>query len=197
MNHLLGESHFDIIALTETRRNENNIVTDLKENYKWIGKDRINGKGGGISFLYTEKYVTVTNDNLLSSSDDSYERLWISTKFGKEHLVIGVTYFPVDNVPSLYNDAEALANELVQNIGTLQSTYDNIVLVGDYNGKAHNFRKNGKKSQNGCLIDNLIETTNLILLNESDKCTGTTTWSFGEKESTIDYFMCSQSIMRR
>ena len=121
----------DIIAPTETKRNDNHPVTELHNNYNCIGKNRSNGKVGGIGFMYNSKHVSLNDDNLLNSKSDGLERLWISTKIEKSVVSIGVVYFPVDNVAGLYEDASELQNELLQNIAELQHSFPNTLLIGD------------------------------------------------------------------
>ena len=186
MKHLLRENNLDIIALSETKRNDDHPVTELAKNYNWIGKNRMNGRDGGIGFVYNSKTVTLADDSLLNSKSDEFEWLWISFKVEKCTMALGIVYFPVDNVASLHDDAVQLHNELLQNIGELQHRYANILLIGDFNGKSTIFRKPGKPSSNGPLIDNLTEATDMVLLNSSEKCTGTITWARGAQQSTID-----------
>ena len=135
------------------------------------------------------------DDNLLNSKSDSLERLWISTKIEKSIVAIGVVYFPMDNVAGLYEDASELQNELLQNITELQHSFANILLIGDFNGKTTDFRKTGKPSSNGVLLDNLIEASDMVLLNSRDKCTDTITWSRREHNSTIGYALCSVNML--
>jgi endonuclease/exonuclease/phosphatase family metal-dependent hydrolase len=168
-------------------------VSDLHKDFSWIGKNRIKNRGGGIGFICKNKSVSVMNDNLLNSMDDHFERLWIHVKVGAEEIALGVLYFPVDNDTKLRNEATDLHNELIQNIGMLQS-YDNVLLLGDFNGKIEQFKTCGKHSSNGKLIENIIEVTELQLLNTDCKCTGKITWNRGPLESVIDYAMCSNGM---
>ena len=78
MKDVLTRNHFDIIGLTETKRNPDHPVTEIHKDYAWIGKDRVNGIGGGIGFMYSQKSISIQDDNLLNSRQDEKERLWIS-----------------------------------------------------------------------------------------------------------------------
>ena len=113
---------------------------------------------------------------------------------GQQTIALGAVYFPVDNTSSAYGDAEQLSNELLQNMGVLQNKFSRMLLVGDFNGKVKQFRQTGKPSTNGVLIEELINATNTVLLNTSEKCSGTTTWRRGEQTSTIDYAICSSDL---
>ena len=128
------------------------------------------------------------------SKTDTFERLWISVRYGKDVMAIGTVYFPVDNLTSSHEDAEQLQNELLQNIGELETKFTNVFLIGDFNGKASDFRQASKHSSNGVLLDNLINATDMTLLNSTDKCTVSTTWSRGTPSSTIDYVLCNSNM---
>ena len=147
IKHLLEENR-QFIALTETKWNDNHAVTELHNNYNWISKNRSNGKGGEIGFMYKSKNVSLNENNLLNSRSNGLERLWISTKIKKSIVAID---FPIDNVAGLYEDAFELQNELLWNIAELQHSFTNILLIGDFNGKSTDFRKTGKPSSNGVL----------------------------------------------
>ena len=75
MKHMLSENKFDIIGLTETRRNKDSPVFEIPHNFKWLGKDRTSNKGGGIGFFVNIKTVSIDNDNLLNSQSDPLEIL--------------------------------------------------------------------------------------------------------------------------
>ena len=179
MKHFISKSPLDIIALTETKRNEDHIISDMPIGYNWIGKNRANGLGGGIGFMYNTATVSVNDNNLLNSMHDESERLWISVKVGKSALALGVVYFPIDNNTNCREDAIQLRDELLTNIAELQNSYERILLVGDFNGKMSMFKNPNAISFNGELMDTFLEATDLHLLNNSDKCTGKVTWSRG------------------
>ena len=194
MQKCLEEKQLHIVGLAETRRNVDHPVTLLHPHYNWIGKDRNNRSGGGIGIMYNTKSVTILDDNLLNSKTDDFERLWVSVKVEKMSMAVGVTYFPVDNVTSTKDNATYLQNELLENIGLLQHKFSNVLLLGDFNGKAAPFRNPEKASSNGNLIDNLVDATDMVLLNATDKCEGKVTWMRGVQQSTIDYAVCSQDL---
>ena len=138
--------------------------------------------------------VSINDENVLNSMMDRFERLWISVKSHKTTFALGVVYFPVDNIRDRAEEAQNLQQELIQNIAILENQFDNVLLVGDFNGKAESFRQYGKPSSNGQLLDNLMEVTDMILLNDDKKCSGKITWSRGLQSSVIDYALCSTSM---
>ena len=115
-------------------------------------------------------------------------------KYGNLEVAIGIVYFPQDNDTASSQNATDLCNELVQNIGELQNKFTNILLLGDFNGKVTKFRQSGKPSSNGVLLENLITATDTVLVNTTDKCRGSITWSRGPQSSTIDYAISSSHL---
>ena len=95
MKSILDEHKFDVIALCETKRDDDHPVTEMHENYKWIGKNRTKGGGGGIGFLCSNNSI-IEDDNLLNSKCDNVERLWINVMIGKVSIAIWVVHFPCD-----------------------------------------------------------------------------------------------------
>ena len=194
MKSMLMKQPFDIVAITESKRSDDHPVSELHHNYKWIGKNRSANGGGGIGFLLNNKTVPITDANLLNSQDDDVERLWIAIRIANTPIAIGITYFPQDNIKACEDSATELHNELIQNVAELETVYDNILLLGDFNGKVSQFKPPGQKSSNGNLVENIQNTTNMINLNVDDKCEGKITWQRGALSSTIDYALCSNKL---
>ena len=194
MTNLLDNHNIDIVGISESKRSENNPVSEIHKDYSWIGKNRSGNAGGGIGFLVNKKTVSITDDNLLNTQSDEFERLWISVKVDQAATAVGITYFPVDNINTNYELANELCNELIQNVGELQRDYENILLMGDFNGKISEFLRPGKQSSNGKLVEKLVDVTNLVLLNTDEKCNGKITWCRGPLQSVIDYVMCSPGM---
>jgi hypothetical protein len=67
-------------------------------------------------------------------------------------------------------------------------------LYGDFNGKIRAFRDICKQSSNGILLEDLVENTEMIVLNSDKKCTGKITWTRGPQSFVIDYVLCSQNM---
>ena len=190
---MLSQEKFDIVAFVETQRDDDHPVSEVHGDYAWIGKNRKDGKGGGIGFMTNAKSVTVLDHNLLNFMDGDLERLWISMKVDKVLFAVGVVYLPVDNVPSNKEAACLLYDELIENVARLQQHFQNIILFGDFNGKLDKFRGT-KPSSNGKMLENLIEATNMVVMNTSDKCQGQVTWHRGPLSSTIDYMLVNDHV---
>ena len=194
MKEMLDVHKLDMIAICESQRNDDHPVVEMHEDYIWLGKNRKDGMGGGVGFLCNKKSISVNDDNLLESKVDDYERYWISVKVNRLTIAIGVTYFPVDNKSDKFESAQKLQQELVENIADLQNKFDKVILLGDFNGKIAEFRIPGKVSSNGTLLENLAESTDMVILNVDTKCTGETTWQRGPLKSVIDYVLCPQNM---
>ena len=191
MKQLLQKHNIDIVAISESKRDDDHPVINIHPDYAWIGKNRSTGKGGGVGFMLNKNSVSVTDGILLNSMDDEFERLWMSIKVLDTTIALGVVYFPVDNLGDRAEDAQRLHYELIQNVGTLENKFDKVLLVGDFNGKIKSCRDPSRPSSNGQLLDHMVDVTELVVLNESSKCSGSITWSRGQQTSTIDYVLCS------
>lgn len=194
MKQVLESTNCDLMLIAESKRDIDHPVTEIHHNYSWIGKDRNKDNGGGLGLMYNRNTVTILDDNLLGSMDDDKERMWIAVTMGSTNIAVGATYFPQDNIARFKDVAQELHNELIENIAQLQSQYQNIILVGDFNGKITDFRGTKTHSSNGDLVGNLVEASDTTLLNTSSKCNGRITWSRGTQSSTIDYVICSDDM---
>lgn len=184
--------------MTETCQQEDSVFDMFNPDYTWIGKARKLGdkkSGGGIGLLIRNcNEVHILNDNILNCRDDSLERLWVLTSIGTRQVVIGVVYYPNDNVDQQHS--EELTNELIHNISHFNSIGLECLLFGDFNGKLSNFRREGQLSVNGDLLEQLTEVTGVKVLNESPRCKGKITWARGNLQSTIDYVLVSPSLVK-
>ena len=106
--------------------------------------------------------------------------------------MVGVTYFPNDGIDK--DNSSFLMTELIENISQLQSKGHHCILLGDFNGKIGEYRVEGKASFNGDLLEKLIETADMKVLNKSPLCTGKYTWHRGSTKTTIDYALISSSL---
>ena len=55
MNNILTQHAMDIVGISESKRNGDHPVTKVHPYYSQIGKDRQDGIGGGVGFLYNTK----------------------------------------------------------------------------------------------------------------------------------------------
>ena len=70
MKHLLDENQFDIVAVTESKWDQDHPIIESHNECKWIGNNRVNRLGGRHGFLIRTKTISVNNENLESMNDD-------------------------------------------------------------------------------------------------------------------------------
>ena len=141
-----------------------------------------------------EGQVSVLEEEILNSLNDSTKCTWTGIKCRSTPIALCVTYFPVDNTPDKAEDAKALQQELIQNIAEIQNRYHNILVLGDFNSKSKLYRHCNQKTTNGKLLDNVVNVTDLIKINASEKCQGRITWSRGTQNCNIDYALCTSKL---
>lgn len=73
----------DIVAITESKRNDDYPIGEMHTDFKWIGKNRADSLGGGIGLTYNTNAVSITDEDILGSLNDPTERLWVGIKTGK------------------------------------------------------------------------------------------------------------------
>ena len=189
---IVSKKSFNVIGLTETFLSETKPYTFIPKNYTWICKHRntqAKKSGGGVGFLI-DNSVVILDTNVSNSMNDSFERLWVKLKYGNSVFYIGIVYFPNDGKE--YDLCCELSNELISNISSINSP--NILLLGDFNGRAQPFREECRISKNGELLDNLVEVTGMTLVNCKDICKGMYTWRRNMQKSVIDYVLASTSL---
>lgn len=126
----------DVVTISETW-----ITNDINSNivgiagYSLFRKDRT-GRGGGIAVYVREELKCETIQFDFDIEEGGVESLWLNLKICNTNLVIGTIYRPpVVNISYLIN--------LVDNVlPFLLSTYDNVVILGDFNV---NFFNTGNK----------------------------------------------------
>ena len=196
LSHLLEKEHFSMYAMVETfHQSDHDIIFEnIHPQYKWLGKARkstVKKTGGGLGLLIS-KSIEVLDNKIFDSKNDEFERLWIKVKAGQNIFMVGVTYFPNDGIDK--DNSSFLMTELIENISQLQSKGHHCILLGDFNGKIGEYRVEGKASFNGDLLEKLIETADMKVLNKSPLCTGKYTWHRGSTKTTIDYALISSSL---
>ena len=89
---MLASNQTDLIAITESTRNEDHPLIECHPDYQWIGKNRVDKLGGGIGMMFNTKTMSIIEEGLMNSLNDSLERLWIGVKYGSTPMVICVVY---------------------------------------------------------------------------------------------------------
>ena len=106
---------FQIIGLTETWLNDNNMDCFTLNDHEYFGSNRSNKKGGGGVGLYVSKQLEYKSRNDLDKNvDDIIETRFIEVlnKYGK-NIIIGVVYRPPN---SNFESFKRIMNEILENI---------------------------------------------------------------------------------
>ncbi|XP_072023451.1 uncharacterized protein [Amphiura filiformis] len=169
--------------------------------FKWFGKNRSLKGGGGIGFLISDK-VNVIDDNLLDSSTDEIERLWLKISTENGPIFIAVAYFPVEGTDiertdELYNQLLSDCIRIEESCVTDNINDPRIIIMSDCNGRI------GKEipfcdeeiNVNGQRLLNFRDDSGLHILNCNKLCKGKFTWFRHDLKSAIDYILCSESVI--
>lgn len=128
INEIATKTEADLIALTETWLDENLLDTIHLPDYKFIGRARDGGRGGGIGFFIKNSldYQRLELGGV-GGREDIFESLFIRLNLRNTTPVIGVIYRP----PGLALDV--FTAEFDHLLSTLKTKSKDIILLGDYN----------------------------------------------------------------
>ena len=149
--------------ITETHLKDNEDI-QIK-GYNIHTKNRQNEEGGGIALLIRNDIYHIT-ELLENPPSHEPEIMWINVKI-KPEIIIGIYYGKQENTPT-----EQITNEfniLTEDINQRSHPDRNIILMGDFNAKL-TFNTNQieqTKSRNGNLLQNLLETTNMVAVKKT------------------------------
>ena len=121
--------NIDVLLLSETKLDESFPINQFQiDGYKTIRKDR-NQLGGGIC-LYINENIASKELTLVSLFEIEY--ICVALNLGKHKwLIVGLYKPPNTNETFFTNKLSAALNEL-------SKTYDNLLLLGDFNMTHHN-----------------------------------------------------------
>ena len=162
------------------------------DGFQWVGKNRQKKGGGGVGFLVSDIF-DITDDNLLNSNDDDYERLWIKVRFGENMFTnLAVAYFPVEGTNTDLTDE--LYNQLLAEVIQIEESTEgneHVLIMGDFNGRIGDRIPYGDPvcNVNGMKFLDFCNDVNMSIFNCSRKCQGKITWFRNNLSSTIDYII--------
>ena len=139
------------LSINETKLNYQSFLSFNFPNYQFIHKHRNEKNGAGGVGLLVHNSLKFTRYNNLDFLD--LEVCAISLKIGSSNIVI-VSYY---NPPS-----STLSTEIFK-----QLQNENFIVLGDLNSKSELFGCR-KSNTNGELLVQLLEETNVILLNDNE-----------------------------
>lgn len=129
LTQLVQRTNLDILGVVETW--EGKCCAHTLPGYKFVGKQRTTGQGGGVGFYVSDAIVPLTRVHRATASPES---MWLEVRSGRATvppLCIGLAYVP----PSQLTSAEAAANafaQLQQDLNAFGSQGDTC-LMGDLN----------------------------------------------------------------
>ena len=186
---ILNENKPHLFFLTETQLRSN--TNEQIDGYTFFSRKREGKIGGGVAFL-------ARNDikNLLMThfSERNIEIIWTSIRRKRQPpLFIGTYYGKQEtrtNKEEIEKEMELLLEEIEE-----QKKEGEILLTMDANAKIGLL--NETISRNGRLLLKVIKETNLIIMNESEKCNGKITRQNTKNEneySAIDFVLTTETV---
>ena len=195
---LIAETEPDIVAIQETKLNDKEKISIA--NYQWIDGSRKVQKGGGVGFLVSYKILK----NIVREPDpdiQTAEVKWIRMILkDQQHLCIGVYYGKQEthSAEKTLDEYNMLENRIVSYI----ANDTHVILLGDFNAKVGSNEKgikNGDKiiSRNGKMLLELIDHTDMVMMNATERCEGIWTRVNSQNEherSILDYVLVSPRL---
>lgn len=125
---IMDKTHPSIVAITETWLDDNLSESIQIPGYKFVGKGRKMGRGGGIALLIENNLTHLPVDVGDTATDfESFESLFIKIKLKTSSPVIGVIYRPPgQGLQDFQRDFDQLTSKL-------EKKMKEIILVGDFN----------------------------------------------------------------
>ena len=156
------------------------------EDYKGIFLNN-NSAAGGVTILHKREIKLEEIKRNLAS-----QILWVEIKGKnkKDQIILGGIYSPCENITKK-NEIKKITNSLDNDIKELTRQSASIILVGDMNAHIGDDElgvkgNNPKIGVNGHHYRELIKENDLIIANNTDKCTGLWTRIENDKKSVLD-----------
>ena len=189
LTEILNENKPHLFFLTETQmRTDSNEQID---GYTFFGRKREGKIGGGVAFLARND---IKNSLMTHYSERNIEIIWTSIRRkGNPPFFIGTYYGKQEtrtNKEEIEKEMELLMEEIEE-----QKNEGEILLTMDGNAKIGLLGEN--VSRNGKLLLKLIEETNLVIMNKSEKCKGRITRQNTKNKdefSAIDFVLITDPV---
>ena len=173
-----------IYFLTETHKRDNSIR--IKDDTKCIHKTREidDKKGGGLMMLWKSELEMKSRE----VSNKIKDILITENIIGRYKFYSVLVYMSVTD----YKLNQEIMREIVRLVNNVLDK--DIIVLGDFNAHIEIIGYQ-KLNKNGEIILNILEKSNLVMLNLDEiKTTGTVTWQRGNQKSTIDYVLTNFSM---
>ena len=177
----------DVLCLTETRQRYDRLDVDknlIKLENMRKGQDK---KGGGLMVIYKSNN-NIKFDVIPSRNADILD---VQGTIAANEIRIILVYMSVESQPQDLERNRDLQRELECKI---ESNEDRALLVmGDFNGHV-GFLGDQREDRNGKFVMNLVNSSNMVMLNCDDKCKGMYTWGKRGQRSVIDYVLANDRM---
>ena len=120
------ECSFNVIALTETWLDSNNVKFYPFHGYNIVSKERTSKRGGGIALAIKEDVKYIQRPDI-SIFNDVCETLFIEIFKPGKNVIIGVCYRPPGQ------SVKAYLNHLKEMLSVVNSEHKECILMGDFN----------------------------------------------------------------
>lgn len=171
-SYLTVESHYDVIAISETWLDESVNEENLElSGYVLFRKDRLT-RGGGVC-IYVANHIPVKR--LYELEHVNVEAIWLELKLNTKRLLFATYYRPplaegqtvevIDNFISRLHSS--ISDALVYNP-------DSLVILGDFNDSCTDWYGRHSNSELGLKLVNLLDSNNLFqIVNQPTRYTET------------------------
>jgi hypothetical protein len=199
LGDVMAELDLDIIAVQETWLKGDKAA--WAPGYVWVGRNRASQPrrgAGGVGIFY--RLDLRGKVKLLKES--KYEGLlWVTVSLvANEQLHVGCFYSPREGTDTQV--MRGIYDELMADIERLSAT-GRVVLVGDFNARVgHNHSRVARGeshacSQNGTRLRQLLEVTNMYVINDRHEKAAQPTRRSPTSESVIDYMVVDHALWSR
>ena len=172
-----------ILCLTETQQRVD--ITNWNNDYTTYvsmrGKE--DKKGGGLMMLHRNDEIFDLHQETAGSNKDI---LIVRGKLKGRCVTIILVYLSVVKGEEERKCNLQIKNEIKKKIRNLED--DILILLGDFNGHL-GFIGDQPQNFNGKIVLDIMTECNLILINGTEKCNGTITWSRRDQRSAIDFIL--------
>ena len=177
-------SDCDILCLTETHQRYDKLLVDSSLVKLESMRKEQDKKGGGLMIVYKR----TSNIKLEVMPSRNADILDVQGTIAHKEVRIILIYMSVENQPQDIDRNKGLQREIEHKI---ENTDDRaLMILGDFNGHV-GFLGNQREDRNGKFIIDLVNNSNMVMLNCDDKCQGLYTWGKRSYRSVIDYVLAN------
>jgi hypothetical protein len=185
---LAEHHHLDVLAVQETRYDQNKRFAGLPQNWQWLGLERprdpastSNNRGGGIGFLYRRDLRLKKLPESVGGITDHCERMWLAVARVNQQrpLFLGCVY--CRPVSEFKGDALLADVRILNDIGE-------VIIMGDFNARFEDGMRGGRPETLNSLV---VEP---LKFKSANMARTPTHFSTIAAPSEIDYILASPGV---